>query len=99
MLEVVSAFGFPSEGLDVGELLRSRKILQLGHPPLQIHLMTSITDVSWEAAWESRCAADYAGVPVTVIGRDALIRNKRATGRAKDAADADALAASGGESA
>jgi hypothetical protein len=53
--------------------------------------MASITGVSWEAAWASRTPGFYAHVPVFFIGREALIVNKRATGRTKYLADAEAL--------
>lgn len=38
---------------------------------------------------------DVAGLAIPVIGRAHLIRNKRATGRQKDLADAEALEAAG----
>jgi len=34
---------------------------------------------------------DYDGIPVQVIGREALLANKRATGRAQDLADIEVL--------
>ena len=42
-------------------------------------------------AWSRRVATDVSGLEVPVIGRDDLIRNKRATGRARDQADADQI--------
>lgn len=43
------------------------------------------------ASHHSRVAVDYAGVSCQVIGRDALIANKRMLGRAKDLADLELL--------
>jgi hypothetical protein len=53
--------------------------------------LTSITGVSFEEAWATRVAGDLDGLPVSFIGRDALLRNKDATGRSKDRIDADQL--------
>jgi len=88
---VVREFGFRTDGVVPDYLLRHRKILQLGQPPVQIHLMTSITGVTWEDAWQSRKMETYGGVPVPFLGRNALILNKTATGRTKDLADVEAL--------
>ena len=91
MLDALSQFGFPAQEVAAGYLLEQRKILQLGRIPVQIHLMTGITGVAWDEAWRSRSPGVYGNVPVHFIGRDALIANKRAAGRTKDLADAEAL--------
>jgi hypothetical protein len=49
--------------------------------------LTSITGVGFDEAWSSRVETVLDGLPVPVIGREALLKNKRATGRAKDLAD------------
>jgi hypothetical protein len=90
-LTAVKQFGFPAEQIDAQDVLQQRRILQLGRQPVQIHVMTSISGVSWDSAWESRQAGSYGNVPVFFIGRDALLANKRAAGRAKDLADVEAL--------
>lgn len=91
LLRAVKRFGFPSEEVTPEDLLARSKILQLGRSPVQIHIMTSISGVSWEDAWKSRESAMYSGLPVLVIGRSALLANKTAAGRAKDVADVEAL--------
>ena len=91
MLQAVTRFGFPAQDLAADYLLDQHKILQLGREPVQIHLMSVITGVSWDEAWASRRQGFYGSVPVFFIGRQALIANKRATGRTKDLADAEAL--------
>ena len=47
--------------------------------------------VTFDEAWSARVEADMDGLKVFVIGRAALIRNKRATGRPQDLADVDQL--------
>jgi hypothetical protein len=58
---------------------------------VRIDLVTSIDGVAWDAAWASRVAGEYGGVPVQYLGRAELVVNKRAVGRPKDLADVDAL--------
>lgn len=86
-------FGAPLDSLKVREsdLVNADTILQFGLPPWRIDIMTSISGVSFAEAWEGRLNDTMLGVPVAFIGRDALIRNKRATGRKKDLGDIDAL--------
>jgi hypothetical protein len=48
LLAAVKRFGFPTGGVTPEYLLSRSKILQLGRVPVQIHIMTSITGVTWE---------------------------------------------------
>ena len=91
LINTLSEFGFPTDEISPEYLLSQKKILQLGHTPVQVHVMTSITGVSWSDAWASREAGAYGDAPVFFLGRSALIANKSATGRSKDLADAEAL--------
>ena len=58
---------------------------------MQIHVMTYISGVNWDSAWDSKQQGSYGRVHVFFIGRDALVANKQAAGRAKDLADVEAL--------
>ncbi len=91
MLEAVRQFGFPAEGISEDYLLDKQKILQLGRVPVQVHIMSSVSGLDWGTAWSSRVAGTYGGVLVPFIGREALLANKRASGRMKDLADVEAL--------
>ena len=92
MLAALARFGFPAGEVAPEDLLAERTILQVGRVPVQIHLMTSISGVGWETAWNSRVRGAYGDIPVWFIGREALLTNKKAAGRAKDIADVEALA-------
>ncbi len=50
-------------------------------------MLTGIDGVTFAEAWASRAQVSFHGVELFVIGRDALIRNKRASGRRKDLMD------------
>ena len=53
--------------------------------------MTSISGVGFTEAWPGRLEGTLFEVPVGFIGRDAFIRNKRASGRPKDLEDVRSL--------
>jgi hypothetical protein len=91
LVRALGAFGFGSLEIGPAEFARPDRVLQLGRQPLRIDVLTSITGVSWAAAWNGRFAGHYGDVPVYFLGREELLINKRATGRAKDLGDVDAL--------
>lgn len=91
VLEAVAAFGFPVTNLHPGDIVAGTKILQMGIEPVQIHVMSSLSGVSWDEVWASRDVGPFGGHSVPFIGRDAFIKNKRASGRLKDLADIEAL--------
>jgi hypothetical protein len=86
-------FGAPVEAMGVSrdDLQRTDQVVQMGLPPRRIDLLTAISGVGFEEAWDGRVSHPVAGLDVPFIGRAALVRNKRAAGRAKDIADLEAL--------
>ncbi len=91
-LAALHDFGFSETGVTVDDLQRPEAVLQMGLPPNRIDLLPSISGVTFEEAWPG-VPADLDGVSVHMIGRDALLKNKRASARAKDLADLEALSA------
>ncbi len=63
----------------------------MGFQPQQIEILTEITAVSWTEAWESRVDGTLEDIPIHLISRDLLLRNKRATDRDKDREDVKRL--------
>jgi hypothetical protein len=49
--------------------------------------------VAPDEAFDAKVSAIIDGIPVFILGKDALIRNKRAVGRPQDLADLSALEA------
>jgi hypothetical protein len=78
-------------GLSRDDLARRDQVVQIGLPPRRIDVLTSISVVEFEDAWPTRVHHDVAGLRVPFIGRGALVRNQRSSGRAKDRADLEAL--------
>lgn len=84
-------FGFESVGLTAADFERLDNVIQLGIPPVRVDIVTSLTGISWESAFENRVQGRYGDVQVHYIGREQFILNKRSMGRKKDLADIEAL--------
>lgn len=61
---------------------------RLGVKPNLIEILTRITGVTFDDAWAAKRSVELEGRTIFLIGRAALLANKRAAGRAKDLADA-----------
>lgn len=93
VLNALREFGAPvsDHGLTVEDLERPDTVYQMGLPPRRIDLMTGISGIGFEDAWESKVIAEFEGILIPVIGRSSLIKNKRAAGRTKDLVDLEIL--------
>lgn len=91
LMRTLDAFGFQGIGLSQDDFVRSDRIVQLGTPPNRIDLLTSLSGVEVDEVWAGAVSAEMDGVPVRIIGREALLRNKRAAGRTKDLLDVEQI--------
>lgn len=71
------------------------RVFMLGRKPWRIDILTGIDGVDFEEAWTSRERVDFHGVELDIIGRSALLKNKRASGRRKDLVDVALLEQAG----
>jgi hypothetical protein len=85
--DALQAFGAPLQQLRVDELAAPDLVFQIGVAPARIDILTSVSGVGFDDAWPDRINVRIGELDVPVIGREALIRNKRATGRPRDIAD------------
>jgi hypothetical protein len=90
-------FGAPvaAMGVSLDDLTLADRVVQIGLPPRRIDILTSISGVGFDEAWPDRVTHEVGGLAVPFLGRAALVRNKRATGRTKDRADLEALGEAG----
>jgi hypothetical protein len=91
LLAALRDFGFPAPELSAAEVANPRRLLQLGVEPVQIHVMSAISGVTWDEAWADRVTGRFGRSEVAIIGRESFLKNKRAAARPKDLADIDAL--------
>jgi hypothetical protein len=80
-------FGFGEVAPPAEELATPDRIFMLGRKPWRIDILTGIDGVTFDEVWEGRVEAAFVASPLYIIGRKALIANKRAAGRDKDLLD------------
>ena len=90
-MEALRKFGFGASDASEQMFLIAGRVVRMGVPPLRIELLTSISGVEFDPCYTRRIHASIDGISVTVISREDLLANKRATGRAKDTADVEQL--------
>jgi hypothetical protein len=88
--EALRAFGAPltSVGVTEADFASPGKTYQMGIKPRRIDVLTELSGVSFDEAWADRITRDVLGRQVPFIGVRALTKNKLASARAKDLADA-----------
>jgi hypothetical protein len=91
VFHALARFGAPMADLSEPDFAKPDVVYQIGVPPRRIDLLTSLTGLTFDEAWRERVPGRLGEVEVPFIGRDALIRNKRALGRARDLADLESL--------
>lgn len=86
-------YGAPlsAHGVTRGLFAQERYGYRMGRKPLLIEILTKIDGVSFDEAAHDAIEVELVGMRIPVIGRDALLKNKRASGRAKDLSDLEAL--------
>ncbi len=97
VLKALARFGAPLFGVTRKELATKGMVLQIGVPPRRIDIITSISGVDFDEAWRSRFEVPLEGLaaPMPVLGREALIKNKRTAARPQDLVDVANLMAAG----
>ena len=91
LLEVLNQFGFAQARFKEPDFMEPEQMIQLGQAPSRIDPLTSISGVHTDEAFATKVSATMDGIPVFILGKEALIRNKRAVGRRQDLADLESL--------
>ncbi len=93
VMRALQRFGAPLHNLTAEDLQRNGTIFQIGIAPRRIDIITEATGLEFEDVYERSQLITIEGIEVRIPSIIDLIRNKRATGRTKDLADAEALEA------
>lgn len=91
IIDALKKFGFGSLGLKPNDFLESDQIIQLGYPPNRIDILTTLEGLNFEDCYKSRVEIEIQGLHIDFIDIENLRKNKRATGRSQDLADAENL--------
>jgi hypothetical protein len=85
--QAIERFGAPRRNLRREDFCTPDVVFQIGVEPNRIDILTSITGVEFEEAWQHRKLTPIGGMTVSILGREQLLTNKLACGRPKDLAD------------
>ena len=93
VFEALVRFGAPvtAAGLTVADFTKKDLVYQIGRVPRRIDILTEISGVEFDVAWQHRIETEWRGLNIGMIGFDDLLVNKLASGRPKDLADAREL--------
>ncbi|MGB7136406.1 MAG: DUF6036 family nucleotidyltransferase [Acidobacteriaceae bacterium] len=88
----LAAYGAPLSGVSPADFCSDPdSVFQIAQPPLRVDILQQIDGVTFDEAWSKRIDASLDDVSVPVISADDLVRNKLASGRLQDLADAEAV--------
>ena len=91
VLCALRSFGSPLHNLTQKDLEVDGTIFQIGIAPRRIDIITEATGLKFEQAYQNSVLVNIDGIDVHIPSIVDLIINKKATGRTKDLADAEAL--------
>jgi hypothetical protein len=91
ILEALNDFGLGSLDLQAVDFVEPNAVVQLGFEPQRIDILTSVTGLSFDEAYPNREMLSIGYITAPFISLDDLVKNKLATGRMQDLADAEAL--------
>ncbi len=91
VMRALRRFGTLLQNLTPQDLQRDDTIFQIGVAPRRIEIITTASGLQFDEAYANSMAVDIEGIEVHIPSVTDLIRNKRASGRTKDIADAEAL--------
>ena len=94
----LASFGAPvaAPGVTMADFARAGTVYQMGLPPRRIYILTSISGLSFAEADATKAVREMPN-ELPFLGLEALIANKRASGRPKDLADLALLEARAGK--
>jgi hypothetical protein len=89
----LAAFGAPLSAFEVqpADFAAYDGVLQVGLPPRRIDILNRADGITFNEAIAEGASFTLEGRRIAVIGLAALLKNKRAAGRAQDLADIEAL--------
>jgi hypothetical protein len=91
VFQALKRFGAPLQNLTRQDLQRDDTVFQIGVAPRRIDIITSASGLRFEETFDRSLAVNIEGIEIHIPSLPDLIINKRASGRTRDIADAEAL--------
>jgi len=93
VLRALERFGAHIGELTSADLETEGNVFQIGFAPRRIDIITAASGLEFGETFKNSALVEIEGIDVHVPAIEDLIKNKKATGRAKDLADVEALEA------
>ena len=87
-----AAFGAPP--VDINRFKEKGRVIRLGSSPMQIDIINEADGIDIDECYPRRETIKVEDIEVYVISKDDLVKNKTASGRSMDIADAERLSLS-----
>jgi len=88
LMDALKEFGTPISEISTSDFEKTDTVYHIGVAPCRIVLLTGLDGIDdFDDAWRTHIKNHVDGTFIPVLGREALIKNKRATGRPQDLAD------------
>ncbi len=91
VLRALLRFGTPLHNVRRADFEKEGTVLQIGVAPRRIDIITAASGLQFEPTFRNSLIVEIEGIQVRIPSVDDLVTNKRASGRTKDLADAEAL--------
>ena len=91
LYNTLKEYGAPLHDINEETFTKENVIYQIGIEPVRIDVITEISGVSFKEAYASKNEIEYEGLKIPFLSKEKLIKNKKASGRAKDLLDAEQL--------
>lgn len=70
LLGAIAASGFPVGLLTAADVMNGRRMIEMGVPPVQTHVMSHVDEVIWNEVWEGRRTEAIDSESIAFIGRE-----------------------------
>jgi hypothetical protein len=87
--KALTAFGAPP--VDLEHFMEKGRVIRLGSPPMQIDIINAADGIDIDECYSRKAKIRIEDTDVFVISKDDLVKNKTASGRSMDIADAENL--------
>jgi Nucleotidyl transferase of unknown function (DUF2204) len=87
IMSALKKFGAPTSSISEEDFTSPDIVVQIGVEPCRIDLLTRISGVEFDVAWESKVSITIDDLEIYVLSKADLLKTKSATGRDKDQGD------------
>jgi hypothetical protein len=84
-------YEFHAPTIEMEHFKKPGNFFRMGRSPVQIDIITDAAGIDIKECYKRRMIINVEGTEISVISREDLIKNKKATGRTQDLADAQIL--------